>query len=451
MRPTSKLAALLFGAAAFIAGEGLVTRDGVDPSPAAPGRETSTLLDPAEQPGLRSTDEIVALWSDRAMADPQDYLSRTQLGSALLRQARETGDLSLYEDAREAFDDALRLNGRHAAALLGLGSAEAANHDFAVQLELARKALAVAPGSLQALAAIGDARFELGDYGGATTAFHALAVDERSAPVLSRLARLAHVEGRVTDAVSLMTEAVSGAVTLDLPPQTAAQYLFQLGHYRYEAGEVAGAAASLEDALAIAPDHLGSLELLAQVRVAQERIDVAIEIYEELIARGPAADLHGSAAALYSERGDSVAARRHLDAGLALGLMSIDRYPAERRHLAGFFARHDPALALVLAGEDLATRRDVYAYDLYAWALYRNGRYDEADAAARNALATGIRDVEVLYHAGMIAAAVGDADGARGLLSDALDINPRFDVVDAPEAAAMLERLRPREVGGAER
>jgi hypothetical protein len=36
---------------------------------------------------------------------------------------------------------------------------------------------------------------------------------------------------------------------------------------------------------------------------------------------------------------------------------------------------------------------------------------------------------------------VGDEGRARALLTDALEINPRFDVVEAPIAAEALERL----------
>jgi len=440
MRSTTKLAAVVFVAAALIAGEGLL-RDEV-PLPGTQVTETSALLDPASAgTGMKPVGEVVALWTSRAAADPQDYLSRTQLGATLLRQARDTGDLTIYDDARAAFEDALRLNGRYGPALLGLGSARAADHEFAGQLELAQRALELEPHSLAALAAVGDARLELGDYPEAADAFARLAREERTGPVLSRLARLALVEGRLVDAVDLAAQAVAEAEALDLPAASVAQHLFQLGHHRYESGDTSNAAAALERALRVAPGHLGAQELLAQVRVAQGRLDDAVAIYEDLIAVGPAADLHGSVAALYAERGDTIVAARHLEAGLALARETIGRFPAERRHLAAFFARHDPALALQLAEEDLTTRHDVHAHDLHAWALYGIGRFAEADAAARRAMALGTVDVELLYHAGMIAEALGDRSRAQVLLDRALDLNPRFDVVESRRAAEALDRL----------
>ena len=44
----------------------------------------------------------------------------------------------------------------------------------------------------------------------------------------------------------------------------------------------------------------------------------------------------------------------------------------------------------------------------------------------------------------MIEAAVGQDDKAIDLLSDALAVNPSFDLVDAPLARAELARLRTR-------
>ncbi|MGH9086188.1 MAG: tetratricopeptide repeat protein [Acidimicrobiales bacterium] len=440
MRPSTKLATGVFVAALLIAGEGLL--NGGAPLPDAAAPVISPLLEPALDPaGMKPLEEVVALWRDRAAADPDDYLSRTQLGAALVRQARETGDLALYGVAGSAFEDALRLNGRHPGALLGLGSVRAADHDFAGQLALATRALELEPGSLAALAAVGDARFELGDYAEAAGAFGRLAAEERTAPVLSRLARLALVEGRTAAAIDLAEDAASQAAALDLPAPVVAQHRFQLGHHRYASGDVAGASAALELALDAQPGHLGSLELLAEVRVAQGRVGDAIDIYEALLAERPAADLHGAVAALYEAQGDLDAAAHHVAAGLALGRSSIDRFPAERRHLAGFFARHDPPLALELAEADLATRHDVYAHDVHAWALFRNGRFPEADAAAHRALAYGTDDVDLLYHAGRIAEAVGDRARASALLTQALELNPRFDVVEADEARDALLRL----------
>jgi len=63
--------------------------------------------------------------------------------------------------------------------------------------------------------------------------------------------------------------------------------------------------------------------------------------------------------------------------------------------------RHVPDV-LRRAEEELRTRRDVYGWDVYAWALHASGRMREAAAAMDSALALGTRDPLLLGHARVI-------------------------------------------------
>jgi len=89
----------------------------------------------------------------------------------------------------------------------------------------------------------------------------------------------------------------------------------------------------------------------------------------------------------------------------------------------------------------LRHRRDVYGFDLAAWALYRAGRPREAWTFASLALSRGTRDGLLPYHAGRIALALGDTARARRELETALAINPRFDPWHADTAAALADSL----------
>ena len=88
-------------------------------------------------------------------------------------------------------------------------------------------------------------------------------------------------------------------------------------------------------------------------------------------------------------------------------------------------------------------RTDVYAWDLLAWALYRNGRAAEAVAPMTKALALGTRDARLYFHAGMIHRGAGDSAMAREYLERALALNPRFQVLQAGAAARALAELSP--------
>ena len=72
------------------------------------------------------------------------------------------------------------------------------------------------------------------------------------------------------------------------------------------------------------------------------------------------------------------------------------------------------------------------------WALQANGRVADARKAIDAALAVGVKDSRLLYHAGAIAARAGDRATARRSLDEAARVNATSEV------AADVERLRKR-------
>ena len=94
-------------------------------------------------------------------------------------------------------------------------------------------------------------------------------------------------------------------------------------------------------------------------------------------------------------------------------------------------------------------RHDIYTWDALAWALYKNGQYNEASEASRKALQFGTRDSLLLFHAGIIAQHAGKTDDAKALLSEALDTNPDFHLLYSAEAKKQLEQLSTQAMAGA--
>jgi tetratricopeptide (TPR) repeat protein len=97
----------------------------------------------------------------------------------------------------------------------------------------------------------------------------------------------------------------------------------------------------------------------------------------------------------------------------------------------------EPELALKLAEEERKIRGDIYTLDACAFAAYRAGKLPEARAAADQAIRLGTRDARLWFHAGAIHLATGDAVGGKKLLRDALQLNPKFDLLGAAEAARL--------------
>ncbi len=407
--------------------------------PARPDPHRAALLAADREP----TEAIVDFWAGRVEDEPATAAFRTQLAAAQLRLAAETGDLTLYETAEATATAAVGLDPEAVDARLSRARALAGQHDFAGAMAAVEPVFAQDPTSVAALLTLGDAQLELGRYLEAETSFRVASRELGQDPpaLLSRYARLAAVYGDVDGARALADQALALSGDLDLPPADAAFYWTQAAHHHLRSGDLDEAATLLSSALIVDPDNLGAAEMSARVLAAQGRDQEAIAAYRRLLDRGPAPDLHGELAKLYERVGNPAAAQAQVEQGLRLARQTADRFPAERRHLIGFLADHDPAEALRLAELDLATRQDAQAHGWYAWALLQTGQPAAALEAIGPALQYASGDPWLLYQAGSVLAANGHDDEARRLLAAALDTSPTFDVVHAPRAARLLARL----------
>jgi tetratricopeptide (TPR) repeat protein len=182
----------------------------------------------------------------------------------------------------------------------------------------------------------------------------------------------------------------------------------------------------------------------ARAAAALGNLDAAVSGYRSAIAVAPQPDALTALGDLLAMRGDTAGADAQYATVLAIAkLQGAGGELVYNRQLVLFDVNHarDFATALRLAEDELAVRKDAYGYDAYAWALLANGRAVEADAAVTTALAGGVRDALLLYHAGEIKLAVGDREAGRSLLSQALGIRGALDPLAATRAAASLESL----------
>ena len=83
--------------------------------------------------------------------------------------------------------------------------------------------------------------------------------------------------------------------------------------------------------------------------------------------------------------------------------------------------------------------------DAYAWALYAAGQYAEARKQMEAALAVGIKDSEMFYHAGAIRSELHDPVAAADYWQQALEVNPHAEaarkaLAQASSVAQILTR-----------
>jgi len=368
--------------------------------------------------------------------DPRSPRAYVDLAWGLARRALETSDHASYREAGEAVAEALRLSpGDHEAqkarvwVLLG-------QHEFARALDEAKALNRRVPDDLIVYGLLSDAHVELGQYKEAEAAVQWI-LDMRPGTVsgLTRGAHLRELFGDVHGALELMGQAFDRTPMEEV--EDRAWILTQIAHLYVETGKLETAEAALDQALGLFPGYHYALAQLAKVRAGQGRYAEAAELLGKRYQAAPHPenlyDL-GEALRRAGRKREARDAFAEFEAKARAEMEGADN--ANRELIAYYVDRaHKPAEALRIARREVSRRRDVYTLDAYAWALQANGQVREARAQMNAALAVGVRDSKLLYHAGVIKARLGDREAAARDLRDSLALGPDSEVAAAARAA----------------
>ncbi len=385
----------------------------------------------------------IQFFQDRIKQNPKDVISYTILGELFIRQARETGDVAAYQRAEAALENALEMLPGYSAAGASLAAAAYAQHNFSQALQLAEQVYETNPKMTQALATVGDAHLALGNYPDGEATYQELVQNNPTPPVRARLAHLAELKGNTDEALDLMQRAASEALNAGGSREGVAWYLLRLGDLYFNTGHLDEAGKHYEAALKVFDNYYVALAGLGKVRAAQGDYQAAIDLYRRATAIIPQPEFLAALGDMYALTGQPDEAKLQYDTVEYIGKLAEINRQVYNRQLANFYSDHDMRLdeALRLALTELETRKDIYGYDAVAWAYYKNGMFDPAQAMIEQAMRLGTRDAKLYYHAGLIAQAQGRSADARRLLSEALAINPHFDLLQARVAHAALDRL----------
>ena len=318
-------------------------------------------------------------------------------------------------------------------------------HRFSDALNYAQKALALGSGDLSPFAIVGDAYADMGEYEKSGTAYARLLSDSAPEPRMayarnSRLAYLKFVSGDTDGAIRLMQNAVTQGIEARLPSENLAWLYFELGEFNLQKGDLSRANDAYLAAVTSHPGDYRALAGLARVRSDQGMYQEAILLYQKAIAVVPMPIYIAELGDVYSKLGNTAEAEKQYQLVEYIGLLGHINQVLHNRDLALFYADHDRNLseALELARKEFEVRHDICTWDALAWALYKNGKYQEAEDAMENALHFGTRDSLLLFHAGMIEAKIGNVTEAQKNLNRALAINPHFHVMYADQARQQL-------------
>jgi tetratricopeptide (TPR) repeat protein len=317
--------------------------------------------------------------------------------------------------------------------LAALARAELAMHQFAAARATALDLQKLEPQRSTAFQLLGDAEIELGDYAEAEKAYgEMLEIDgEPSVGSESRFARLHLIYGRLPEARDHLERAlVLAKAAFEPSPDTVSWCHVQLGELAFKQGDFETAEAEYAKALEALPNGYPAEEHLAELRGAQGRYDEAEAAYKKLIERVPRPELLQALGDLYVYAGKPDAAKPWHDRADAAYEASVESGSIQYyHHGAGFYADSvkDPLKALQWAKKDFEIRRSIFAWDALAWAYAQNNQFKEACEAMAKALATGVKDPHILYHASMIRMGAGDLAGGKLALQETMAVNPRYN------------------------
>jgi tetratricopeptide (TPR) repeat protein len=361
----------------------------------------------------------------------------TLLGLTYQQRARETGDPSFFSLSESALRRALELRPTQPLATTGLAALAVARHRFNDALVLARRAVGQNAEDASAHGALGDALLALGRHEEAFAAYDRMALLSPSVASYARVAHARQLLGRPADAVEALEAADELALTV---PEHIAWMRVQLGTIQFSMGRFDEAEAAFRSALSELPGYVHAEAGLAQVAAARGEYDAAVASLRRVVDRLPAPGYAILLADVLSAAGRTAEAEEAVELVDAIGALQEANGVRTELQTALFDLDHDRDVAGALERAEGAfdAAPGISSADTLAWALYKNGRCEEARTRSIEALSLGTRDGLLLFHRGMIERCLGNLEVAQGYLEDALETNPSFSFIHAPVARELV-------------
>jgi len=390
----------------------------------------------------RIRDQDIDFFLARVQRDPLSAADYARLAGLYLQRARQTADNGDLIRAEENARHSLRLRtGRNAASFGVLASSLLSQHRFDEAMLVAQHLVDADSTSVPARGLLAETQYEVGRYPEASRTLGTLAMYRTDPSVAPRLARWAELHGRPEEALRLLRNALDDATHRHgTPKEQLAWYHLRLGDLALRNGHLSEATAELRGGLEISPQDYRLLGLEARLEAARHRWREAIGFGEQSIRYALDPATLGVVSEAYAAIGDSGKAA---DYYRTMETVVLHQPGPFHRAWSLFLLDHDRDVPRVLANveEEIRSRRDIYGYDLLAWALHQSGRDSEAKEAMGRALSLGTRDAMLYYHAGMIEHGLGDTGSARRYLRAALETNRYWHPVQPDRARAVLDSL----------
>ncbi len=370
-------------------------------------------------------DSNIAFYEGVARRDPSGGMALGTLALFYMRRARATGDFQDVQRSERAARKSLVNRGAHnTKARQALTASLLSEHRFGDALGIAQD-LSDRDGSNAAFrASVGEIQMELGHYDDARATFASVAGNSSDLSVAPRLARWAELQGHSDSAFRLMNESLLAIVDRpEVPAEQKAWFWLRMGDLQLRRGLIDEAARDYARGLLAHADDYRLLSAMAKLEGARHDWRAAIDYGERSIAVSFDPATFGIISDSYLALGDSARAEEYAH---AMEVAVSRQATAYHREWSLFLLNHGRRVSEVLAKAqaELRTRRDIYGYDVVAWALHASGRDREARESISHALALGTQDAMLFYHAALIDRALGRTELAASELAHARALAP---------------------------
>ena len=390
-----------------------------------------------------AADNHVAYYQQLLKRNPQNAKAYLGLGDAFIRKARETGDTSYFNRAEDALKRSLELAPENGGALRHLAYVFYSRHEFAPAAVFARKAVEMNSSDSDSYGVLGDALLEIGQYPEAQAAYAYMMELDESLYSYGRRAGLKSALGEVDGAIADLERAIAIGKATRQPAESIAWTEWQLGAEYFAQGNLPAAEANFRRSLESYPNYYRAWPAWRKCARRKKITTKRSRYIEKRLAILPMPEYAAALGEVFERIGQHEQARQQYALVEYIGKLNQLNQTLYNRELAYFYADRDIKAkeGLEFARRELDYRRDVYAYDVLAWNLYRNGKMDEARDAVEKALRLGTKDAKLFYHAGIIYRRLGELAKAKEFLNRALTTNPYFHVLFADHAANTLKEM----------
>jgi tetratricopeptide (TPR) repeat protein len=369
--------------------------------------------------GQSPADQRIAAARQQVDANPKAFQTYNELAVSLCRKARDTSDISLYDQANTAVDRSVALSPGNYDAMKLRVTVFLGKHEFRQALKLAQELNHKVPDDIGIWAMLADANAALGNYPEAErNAQWVLDLRRGSALGIEKAANLRELFGDNEGAIEFYGEALSRTAQSDLDQR--AWLLTEKARVTLGSGNPKSASDTLAEALHLFPTSQLAALVLADVQSANGNQTEAASLFEKCYHAVPSsANLYKWATAL-DRAGQKEKADEQFAAFEKKASAEISQPYNANLELIAFYTdrKTDPAEALRIATLESAKRQDCHTLAALAWALYQNGKFADAKTAMDKALSVGIREPGYLCHAAVISAKVNNTSEPHSCTPD---------------------------------